>query len=126
MGPRFRRDDKTPDSIFKQPTVGRPSLRGAKQSVVVPAHAGTHTPRPAGLAQWVTASAPTNDGGYGSPLSRGRQNSRFNFQTANCRTVIASEAKQSMLPRNRRVDCFVAALLAMTRYASAFSRRDFA
>jgi len=24
------------------------------------------------LAQWLTASAPTSDGGYGSPLSRGR------------------------------------------------------
>src|SRR6266700_6892827 len=28
--------------------------------------------------------------------------------------VIASEAKQSILPRKERVDCFVAALLAMT------------
>jgi hypothetical protein len=28
--------------------------------------------------------------------------------------VIASEAKQSMLPQTQRVDCFVASLLAMT------------
>src|SRR5213595_3050064 len=40
---------------------------------VVPANAGTHTPRPHFLAKWLTASAPTNDGGYGSPLSRGRR-----------------------------------------------------
>ena len=37
------------------------------------------------FGKWLTASAPTNDGGYGSPLSRGRQNSRFNFQTAGFR-----------------------------------------
>jgi hypothetical protein len=30
------------------------------------------------------------------------------------RAVIASEAKQSILPRKERMDCFVAALLAMT------------
>jgi len=30
------------------------------------------------------------------------------------RFVIASEAKQSILPRKERMDCFVAALLAMT------------
>jgi hypothetical protein len=29
--------------------------------------------------------------------------------------VIASEAKQSIVPRNGRMDCFVASLLAMTR-----------
>jgi hypothetical protein len=31
-----------------------------------------------------------------------------------CRAVIASEAKQYMAPRNRKLDCFVASLLAMT------------
>jgi hypothetical protein len=31
-----------------------------------------------------------------------------------CVIVIASEAKQSMLPRKGRMDCFVASLLAMT------------
>src|ERR1700719_5035717 len=40
---------------------------------VVPAHAGTHTPRSRVLAQWQTASAPTNYGGYGSMLSQGRR-----------------------------------------------------
>jgi hypothetical protein len=29
-------------------------------------------------------------------------------------TVIASEAQQSMRPRNRKLDCFVASLRAMT------------
>jgi hypothetical protein len=38
--------------------------------------------------------------------------------------VIASEAKQSMSPREGRMDCFVAALLAMTGHNSAFSRRN--
>jgi hypothetical protein len=32
----------------------------------------------------------------------------------NCRTVIASEAKQSISPRKETMDCFVASLLAMT------------
>src|SRR5258708_38355277 len=31
--------------------------------------------------------------------------------------VIASEAKQSIAPRKERMDCFVAALLAMTEWA---------
>jgi hypothetical protein len=31
-------------------------------------------------------------------------------------TVIASEAKQSISPRNGSMDCFVASLLAMTAY----------
>jgi len=30
------------------------------------------------------------------------------------RAVIASEAKQSILPRKERLDCFVASLLGMT------------
>jgi hypothetical protein len=30
------------------------------------------------------------------------------------RSVIASEAKQSIFPREERMDCFVASLLAMT------------
>jgi hypothetical protein len=40
--------------------------------------------------------------------------------------VITSEAKQSMVaPQKRKLDCFVATLLAMTaRYVSAFPRRD--
>jgi hypothetical protein len=38
----------------------------------------------------------------------------------NSETVIASEAKQSIVPRKERMDCFVASLLAMT------SRRNFA
>jgi hypothetical protein len=37
---------------------------------VVPAKAGTHTPRPRGLVLWQTASAPPDDGGYG-PRVRG-------------------------------------------------------
>src|SRR5258707_1603422 len=36
------------------------------------------------------------------------------FQTANSETVIASAAKQSIAPRKGRMDCFVAALVAMT------------
>jgi hypothetical protein len=40
---------------------------------VVPAKAGTHTPRPRVLARWPTASAPTDHGGYGSLLSQGRR-----------------------------------------------------
>jgi hypothetical protein len=32
----------------------------------------------------------------------------------NSETVIASEAKQSIVPRKERMDCFVASLLAMT------------
>jgi len=40
---------------------------------------------------------------------------RFNFKAGNnCKTVIASAAKQSIAPRKERMDCFVAALLAMT------------
>ena len=37
-------------------------------------------------------------------------------------TVIASEAKQSILPLNERVDCFVASLLAMTLGSNPYSR----
>jgi hypothetical protein len=33
-----------------------------------------------------------------------------------CLNVIASVAKQSILPRKERMDCFVAALLAMTNF----------
>jgi hypothetical protein len=41
-----------------------------------------------------------------------------------CPTVIASEAKQSIIQRNERMDCFVASLLAMTsRHTSASPRR---
>jgi hypothetical protein len=32
--------------------------------------------------------------------------------------VIASEAKQSIVPRQERMDCFVASLLAMTEFAA--------
>jgi hypothetical protein len=41
---------------------------------------------------------------------------RWLIQFAKSRTVIASEAKQSISPRKEKesVDCFVAALLAMT------------
>jgi hypothetical protein len=53
-----------------------------------------------------------------------RNNTRtleFNFQTA--RIVIASRAKQSIVPRKERMDCFAA--LAMTaRQSFAFPRRD--
>jgi hypothetical protein len=53
----------------------------------------------------------------------------FEFQTAKTSfrisTVIASEAKQSMVLRKERVDCFVATLLAMTaKHTFAFSRRN--
>jgi hypothetical protein len=40
---------------------------------VVPANAGTHAPRPRVFARWLTASHPTNDGGFGSPRSRERR-----------------------------------------------------
>src|ERR1700738_4339879 len=40
---------------------------------VVPAKAGTHTPRPRDLALWVDGFITTNAGGYGSLLSQGRQ-----------------------------------------------------
>jgi hypothetical protein len=40
-------------------------------------------------------------------------------------TVIASEAKQSMRLQERKLDCFVASLLAMTHgYAFTIPRRD--
>ena len=78
---------------------------GTTRLSVVPANAGTHTPRPHFLAQWLTASAPTNDGGYGSSLSRGRQNTRFNFQTA--RTVLHRHCEQyrveTVIARSQRV-----------------------
>ena len=38
-------------------------------------------------------------------------------------TVIASEAKQSILPLRGEMDCFVASLLAMTEDATSHSRR---
>jgi hypothetical protein len=37
--------------------------------------------------------------------------------------VIASEAKQSIVPRKERMDCFVASLLAMTANTRLRSRR---
>jgi hypothetical protein len=37
---------------------------------VVPAKAGTHTPRPCILARGLTASAQSDNGGYGSPRAR--------------------------------------------------------
>jgi hypothetical protein len=39
-------------------------------------------------------------------------------------SVIASEAKQSILPREERMDCFVASLLAMTVNYLSSSFRD--
>jgi len=42
-------------------------------SFVVPAKAGTHTPRPLCVNGWLTALFVTNAGGYGSLLSQGRQ-----------------------------------------------------
>jgi hypothetical protein len=45
------------------------------------------------------------------------------FQTAETLTVIASEAKQSIIgAANRKLDCFVAALLAMTSNTPSHSR----
>jgi hypothetical protein len=49
----------------------------------------------------------------------------FTFQTA--KTVIASEAKQSISPHEERMDCFVASLLAMTAvstYSGVIVRLD--
>jgi hypothetical protein len=48
---------------------------------------------------------------------------KFNFRLP---TVIASAAKQSIVPRKERMDCFVASLLAMTAngHSSAISRRN--
>src|ERR1700676_5273246 len=43
---------------------------------VVPAKAGTHTPRPRGLVLGQPASSPTDIGGYGSLLSQGRRKAR--------------------------------------------------
>src|SRR5258707_2414891 len=62
--------------------------------------------------------------GRGNARSRGR---RFNFQTANFETVIASEARQSIAPREERMDCFVACAPrndVKSRYDSAISRRE--
>src|SRR6266849_9135828 len=82
MGPRFRGDDKTPDSTFKQPIVG-PSLRanGSRERApddrlreAIHSRPGERRDPYAAasrLAQWLTASAPTNDCGYGSPRTRG-------------------------------------------------------
>src|SRR6202022_3531176 len=56
MGPRVREDDER-----------------YVHSGVVPAKAGTHTPRLIVLAQGLTPSATTKAGGYGSSRSRGRQ-----------------------------------------------------
>jgi hypothetical protein len=56
--------------------------------VVVPANAGTHTPRPFVVARWLTTSAPTNAVGYGSLRSQGRRQG-FGFQTVKAiRTVV--------------------------------------
>src|SRR5436309_206199 len=49
-----------------------PRSRG-EPFVVVPAKAGTHTPRPRGLARWLTVFAPRKTCGYGSPRARGRR-----------------------------------------------------
>jgi len=76
--------------------------------------------------------------GYGSriafaaltcPGRRGLMYPSYRFKQQRGRdieAVIASEAKQSMIGEaTRRLDCFVASLLAMTtRYDSAFPRRD--
>src|SRR5258708_2161583 len=84
--------------------------RGARtrHRCVVPAKAGTHTPRPRVLARWLTASAPTNDGGYGSPLSRGRLTPLTSFRIASRRTAPfasrAASASIAVAPRpGRRV-----------------------
>jgi hypothetical protein len=54
--------------------------------------------------------------------------SRFDFkQPRDKETVIASAAKQSISPREERMDCFVASLLAMTpkrAFASRGAMRD--
>jgi hypothetical protein len=47
---------------------------------VVPAQAGTHTPRPRGLARWLTAFAPRNACDYGSPRARGRRGSESHLR----------------------------------------------
>jgi hypothetical protein len=53
---------------------------------------------------------------------------RFDFkQPRDKETVIASAAKQSISPREERMDCFVASLLAMTpkrAFASRGAMRD--
>src|ERR1700687_124205 len=49
------------------------SAGGQRPPGVVPAKAGTHTPRPVVLAVWQTAFVTTGFSGYGSPLSRGRR-----------------------------------------------------
>jgi hypothetical protein len=51
---------------------GRCAIVATPSFNVVPANAGTHTPRPRVLARWLMVSAPTDSGGYGSPRSRGR------------------------------------------------------
>jgi hypothetical protein len=65
---------------------------------VVPAKAGTHTLRPRLLAQWLTLSAPTDEGGYGSPRARGRH-LVWRVRTAmNCR-------RGPRVPRSSTSDC---------------------
>src|SRR3978361_630450 len=53
--------------------------------------------------------------GFYRGVARERRTQPINFTRANVAcSVIASEAKQSILPRKERMDCFVASLLAMT------------
>jgi hypothetical protein len=60
-----------------------------------------------------------------TPGRRGGEAGRGQFQTAETKAVIASEAKQSISRLEERMDCFVAPLLAMTaKHNPAISRRD--
>src|ERR1700686_5415847 len=56
-------------------SVGRNGQRVARMRnlTVVPAHAGTHTPRSCVLARWLTPFAPMDSGDYGSLRSQGRR-----------------------------------------------------
>ena len=57
-------------------------------SFVVPAKAGTHTPRPIILDAEAEAFCPTNAGGYGSLLSQGRR-----------KRIQLSDSKRAFAPR---------------------------
>src|SRR5256885_15233893 len=90
MGPRVRGDDERvvcsisviasgeKQSIARHRHIEDGLLRrfaSRNDDAVVPAKAGTHTSRPRALARWLTAFAPRNACGYGSPRARGRPGS---------------------------------------------------
>ena len=76
---------------------------------------GTHTPRRKLFESVVDGFVKTTRlCGYGSLLSQGRRRKISDSIFKQPSIVIASEAKQSIVPHKERVDCVVALLLAMT------------